>query len=76
MTRQRREQARNDDESKADAAEGRRTVAMPPTIERMYDPDRESMLAALRIVLNLPRKIENSGGTDDKERATHPSSPL
>ncbi len=33
----------------------RRPVAIPPTVERTYDPDRESMLAALRVVLGLPR---------------------
>jgi hypothetical protein len=32
-----------------------RRLANQPHIERLYDPDRQAMLAALRIVLGLPR---------------------
>jgi hypothetical protein len=27
-----------------------------PTVERSYDPDRSAMLAALRVVLGLPKR--------------------
>jgi len=32
-------------------------VAHLPQIERVYDPDRQAMLAALRMVLGLPKKL-------------------
>ena len=32
-----------------------------PGFQRISEPDREAMLAALRVVLGLPRVIPNSG---------------
>ena len=32
-------------------------LANAPRIERTYDPDRQSMLAALRAVLGLPKQL-------------------
>ena len=34
-------------------------LAMSPDIERLYDPDREAMIAALRLVLGLPTLTKN-----------------
>ena len=40
-------------------ADGR---GLPPLqVERLYQPDRLAMLAALRVVLGLPRVIPNVG---------------
>jgi hypothetical protein len=36
-------------------------LARPLAIERHYDPNRETMLAALRVVLGLPRQIPDRG---------------
>lgn len=33
-----------------------------PTIERSYTPDREAMLAALRAVLGLPKRLPGGSG--------------
>ena len=38
-------------------------LANEPQVERVYDADRGHMLAALRVVLGLPKKI---GGNDDE----------
>lgn len=38
------------DDVKAD-----RRLAIPPPVERVYVPDRDAMLAALRVVLRLPQ---------------------
>lgn len=43
------------------ALEDRRRLARPLDIERLYDPDREAMLAALRVVLGLPRQLPDRG---------------
>jgi hypothetical protein len=39
----------------------RRRFANGPLIERSYDPSREAMLAALRVVLGLPRQLPDAG---------------
>jgi len=38
-----------------------RRLARPLELERHYDPNREAMLAALRVVLGLPRQIPDRG---------------
>jgi hypothetical protein len=45
----------------------RERLANQPHIERLYDPDRQAMLAALRAVLGLPPKLpaRQDGGRDD-----------
>lgn len=35
-----------------------------PRVERRFEPNRTAMLAALRIVLRLPARIEEGGGKD------------
>ena len=35
-----------------------------PQIQRVHEPDRDSMLAALRVVLGLPRVIPSQGQDD------------
>lgn len=42
-------------------ASASRRLARPLDIERVYDPDREAMLAALRVVLDLPRQLPDRG---------------
>lgn len=44
-------------------------------VERRYEPDRAAMLAALRIVLRLPARIDEGGAGDD-ERTPPPRSHL
>jgi hypothetical protein len=39
----------------------RRRLARPLECERVYDPDRDAMLAALRVVLGLPRQLPDRG---------------
>ena len=41
--------------------DGSRRVQPPPDVVRLQVSDRVSMLAALRVVLGLPRVIPNSG---------------
>ena len=45
-----------------DAGSGR--VNHPPQFESSYLPERQAMLAALRVVLGLPRLIPVSGPAD------------
>ena len=45
-----------------DADGGR--LQQPPQFETTYIPDRQAMLAALRVVLGLPRVISASGPDD------------
>ena len=44
-------------------------LAKEPAVERVYDADRGAMLAALRVVLGLPKKLggdsDNSSGSED-----------
>jgi hypothetical protein len=37
----------------------RRRLAIQPVIERAYEPDRDAMVAALRVVLGLPRRLRS-----------------
>jgi len=39
-----------------------RRLARPLDVERQYDPDAEAMLAAIRVVLAIPRVIPDAGG--------------
>jgi hypothetical protein len=39
----------------------RRRLARPIDLERVWTPDREAMLAALRVVLDLPRQLPERG---------------
>lgn len=41
-----------------------RPAQEPPKLDRRYEPSREAMLAALRVVLGLPRVIPSSGPGD------------
>jgi hypothetical protein len=36
-----------------------RRLAIVPSLERAYDPDREAMIAALRVALGLPTRTKN-----------------
>lgn len=45
-----------------DAGSGR--VNHPPQFESSYLPDRQAMLAALRVVLGLPRVVPTLGADD------------
>jgi hypothetical protein len=38
-----------------------RRLAVPLELERVYDPDRDAMVAALRVVLGLPRQLPDRG---------------
>jgi hypothetical protein len=42
-------------------AKGSRRLARSLDIERLYDPDREAMAAALRVVLGLPKQLPGRG---------------
>lgn len=42
-------------------AQSHRRLATPLDIERTYAPDREAMLAALRVALGLPRVLGDDG---------------
>lgn len=42
----------------------------PPGFRRLYEPDPKAMLAALRVVLGLPRIIPSSGQDDLLSEAT------
>ncbi|MBI5285316.1 MAG: hypothetical protein HY874_09505 [Chloroflexi bacterium] len=43
---------------------GREPLANAPLIERTYVPDKPAMLAALRVVLGLPKQLPGwNGGT-------------
>jgi hypothetical protein len=43
------------------ATAARRRLARPLELERVWTPDREAMLAALRLVLGLPKQLPRSG---------------
>jgi hypothetical protein len=43
------------------ACVSRGRLARPLDIERVWTPDREAMLAALRVVLDLPRQLPDRG---------------
>ena len=45
-----------------DARRWARGLANAPVVERVYDPDREAMIAALRVVLGLPRALPSRQG--------------
>jgi hypothetical protein len=55
-------------DGKATSGEGggvtgaRRRLARPLEIERTWAPDREAMLATLRVVLGLPKVLPSSAG--------------
>ena len=49
------------DDSQADK---RGRLANPIRVERNYRPDRKAMLAALRVVLGLPKPLPGSGRRD------------
>ena len=49
-------------DKRRDAGSGR--VNHPPQFESSYLPDRQAMLAALRVVLGLPRVIPSSSPDD------------
>jgi hypothetical protein len=38
-----------------------RRLARTLELERVYDPDRDAMVAALRVVLDLPRQLPDRG---------------
>jgi len=40
-----------------DASHRRKGLANSPEVERVYTPDREAMIAALRVALGLPRAL-------------------
>jgi hypothetical protein len=42
-------------------AKTRGRLARPLDIEHVYAPDRDAMLAALRVVLDLPRQLPDRG---------------
>jgi hypothetical protein len=43
-----------------------RRLANPLLIERSWSPDREAMVAALRLVLDLPRQLPDRGQGGDR----------
>jgi hypothetical protein len=47
-------------------AAGIRRLARPLELERVYAPDREAMVAALRVVLDLPRQLPDRGRRGDR----------
>jgi len=51
-------------DGKAQASSGRRLASTLPA-ERTWNPDREAMLAALRVVLGLPRVPARLGGPNE-----------
>ena len=42
----------------------RKSAVVPPGYKRVYEPDTVAMLAAVRVVLGLPRVILNSSQDD------------
>jgi transcriptional regulator with XRE-family HTH domain len=48
----------------------KRRVDTEPTVERMYRPQREAVMAALRVAVGLPRVLPPRGGydADDDDR--------
>jgi len=47
--------------SRRAAPQAARRLAIPPEIERSWTPDHEAMVAALRVVLGLPRQLPDRG---------------
>ena len=53
--------ATSDEPTLRGAARPNGRLARPLAVERHYDPDRDAMLAALRVVLDLPRQLPERG---------------